>query len=360
MFASATSFWRELWSAPPLSKAFFANWVCGASLHSCRMWGSSRCLSITLATRRRYTQRLEREAKSVSKLSHPYICTLHDIGHQDGVDFLVMELLEGETLEQRLLRGPLPLDQALRYAGQIADALASAHRLGITHRDLKPSNVMLTKNGAKLMDFGLAKQKGPAALAAALTEMTLDQPKLTTEGTLVGTFQYMAPEQLEGKEADARTDIFGFALVLYEMVTGKPAFNARSRASLIASNHAGPAVDSAIVGTGGGEVPGEGSRRAMAERQRPGERVEVDRRWSVGLGSATDVSGCHWADWTRRWRPGRLGGVSPGGDSGCTVPHSLGAVCQQEESHGAIANCDRGGHIPSPDGGLCRATGGFA
>src|SRR6516165_9023405 len=159
-------------------------------------------------------QRLEREAKAVSKLSHPFICTLHDIGHQDGVDFLVMELLEGETLEQRLLRGPLPLDQALRYAGQIADALASAHRLGITHRDLKPSNVMLTKNGAKLMDFGLAKQKGPAALAAALTEMTLDQPKLTTEGTLVGTFQYMAPEQLEGKEADARTDIFAFALVL--------------------------------------------------------------------------------------------------------------------------------------------------
>lgn len=194
-----------------------------------------KVLPASLAADASLRQRLEREAKSVSKLSHPHICTLHDIGHQDGVDFLVMELLEGETLEQRLLRGPLSVDQALRYAGQIADALGSAHRLGITHRDLKPSNVMLTKNGAKLMDFGLAKYTGPAPLAAALTEMTMDQPKLTTEGTLVGTFQYMAPEQLEGKEADVRSDIFAFGAVLYEMVTGKPAFNARSRASLIAA-----------------------------------------------------------------------------------------------------------------------------
>ncbi|HEU0368476.1 MAG TPA: serine/threonine-protein kinase, partial [Candidatus Acidoferrum sp.] len=144
-------------------------------------------------------QRLEREAKAVSKLSHPHICTLHDIGHQDGTDFLVMEYLDGETLEHRLLRGPLPVQQALRYAAQIADALAKAHKLGITHRDLKPANVMLTKSGAKLMDFGLAKQTGPAPLAAALTEMTMEQSKLTGEGTIVGTFQYMAPEQLEGK-----------------------------------------------------------------------------------------------------------------------------------------------------------------
>ena len=180
-------------------------------------------------------QRVEREAKAVSKLSHPHICTLHDIGCQDGVDFLVMEYLEGETLEQRLLKGPLPLEQALRYAAQIADALAKAHKLGITHRDLKPANVMLTKNGAKLMDFGLAKQIGPAPLAAALTEMTMEQSKLTGEGTIVGTFQYMAPEQLEGKEADARTDIFAFGELLHEMVTGKPAFSAKSRASLIAA-----------------------------------------------------------------------------------------------------------------------------
>lgn len=180
-------------------------------------------------------QRLEREAKAVSKLSHPHICTLHDIGRQDGVDFLVMEYMEGETLEQRLSKGPLPLEQVLRYAAQIADALAKAHKLGITHRDLKPSNVMLTKSGAKLMDFGLAKQAGPAPLAAALTDMTMEQSKLTGEGTIVGTFQYMAPEQLEGKDADARTDIFAFGELLHEMVTGKPAFSAKSRASLIAA-----------------------------------------------------------------------------------------------------------------------------
>jgi Tol biopolymer transport system component len=180
-------------------------------------------------------QRLEREAKAVSKLSHPHICTLHDIGHQDGVDFLVMELVEGETLEHRLLKGPLPPEQTIRMAAQIAGALAKAHKLGIVHRDLKPSNVMLTKTGAKLMDFGLAKHLESAPLTAALAEMTLDQAKLTGEGTLVGTFQYMAPEQLEGKEADARTDLFALGEVIYEMATGKPAFTGKSRASLIAA-----------------------------------------------------------------------------------------------------------------------------
>jgi eukaryotic-like serine/threonine-protein kinase len=178
-------------------------------------------------------QRLDREARAVSRLSHPHICTLHDIGHQDGMDFLVMEYLEGETLEQRLGRGPLPPEQTLRYASQIADALAKAHKLGITHRDLKPANVMLTKGGAKLMDFGLAKQSGVAPLAEALTEMT--NAKLTSDGMIVGTFQYMAPEQLEGKEADARTDIFAFGELVHEMATGKPAFSGTSRASLIAA-----------------------------------------------------------------------------------------------------------------------------
>jgi len=147
-------------------------------------------------------QRLEREAKAVSKLSHPHICTLHDVGHQDGVDFLVMELVEGETLERRLVKGPLPPEQTIRFAAQIADALAKAHKRGITHRDLKPSNIMLTKSGTKLMDFGLAKEAGPSPLATALTEMTAEPTKLTAEGAIVGTFQYMAPEQLEGKEVD--------------------------------------------------------------------------------------------------------------------------------------------------------------
>src|SRR5207302_1607047 len=169
-----------------------------------------------------------------SKLSHPHICTLHDIGHQDGVDFLVMELVEGETLEHRLTRGPLLPEQTTRFAAQIADALAHAHKLGFVHRDLKPSNVMLTKTGAKLMDFGLAKEFSPV-LVAALTEMTADQLKLTVEGAIVGTFQYMAPEQLEGHEADARTDMFSLGAVIYEMATGKPAFAGKTRASLIAA-----------------------------------------------------------------------------------------------------------------------------
>ena len=180
-------------------------------------------------------QRLEREAKALSRLSHPHICALHDIGRQDDVDFLVMELLDGETLEHRLRKGPLPAEQTIRYAAQVADALATAHKLGFTHRDLKPANIMLTKTGAKLMDFGLARQSGPAPLTAALTEMTMEQSKLTGAGMIVGTFQYMAPEQLEGKEADARTDIFALGEVIYEMATGKAAFNGKSRASLIAS-----------------------------------------------------------------------------------------------------------------------------
>ncbi len=142
-----------------------------------------------------------------------------------------MELVEGESLEQRLNRGSLPPDQTIRYSAQIADALAKAHKLGITHRDLKPANIMLTKSGAKLMDFGLAKQTLP--VAAAIPEMTIEQSKLTKEGTIVGTFQYMAPEQLEGKEADARTDLFALGEVMYEMATGTAAFNGSSRASLI-------------------------------------------------------------------------------------------------------------------------------
>ena len=177
-------------------------------------------------------QRLEREAKAISKLSHPHICTLHDIGHHDGVDFLVMELVEGETLERRLTRGLLPTAETLRIASEIADALAKAHKLGIVHRDLKPANVMLTKTGAKLMDFGLAKQ---ASLVGDLPLMTAEQSKLTMQGSIVGTFQYMAPEQLEGKDADARVDIFALGELIYEMATGKPAFSGKSQASLIAA-----------------------------------------------------------------------------------------------------------------------------
>ena len=184
-------------------------------------------------------QRFEREARAISSLSHPHICVLHDVGRHDGIDYLVMEYLEGETLADRLKRvGALPLDQVLRIGIEIADALDKAHRQGIVHRDLKPGNVMLTKAGAKLLDFGLAKLRAPEVPVSAASELsalpTGDKP-LTAEGSLVGTFQYMAPEQLEGKEPDARADIFAFGALLYEMATGERAFKGKSQASLIAA-----------------------------------------------------------------------------------------------------------------------------
>ncbi len=182
-------------------------------------------------------QRFEREAKTISQLSHPHICAIYDVGREGDTEYLVMELLEGETLSDRLAKGPLPLEQTLRYGTEIADALDKAHRQGIVHRDLKPGNAMLTKSGVKLLDFGLAKAMAPAQPQSSLTSSptVAGAPNVTQEGTILGTFQYMAPEQLEGKEADARTDIFAFGAVLYEMATGRPAFTGPSRASLISA-----------------------------------------------------------------------------------------------------------------------------
>ncbi|HVA93628.1 MAG TPA: protein kinase [Candidatus Dormibacteraeota bacterium] len=184
-------------------------------------------------------QRFEREARAVSSLNHPHICTLYDIGHQDGTDFLVMELLDGETLAKRLEKGPLATAELLRIGIEIADALDKAHRQGILHRDLKPSNIMLMKTGAKLMDFGLAKASEagspmPSSLTQSLNPSAKTTP-VTAEGTIVGTFQYMSPEQMEGKEADARSDIFSFGAVLFEMATGKRAFEGKTTASVIAA-----------------------------------------------------------------------------------------------------------------------------
>jgi predicted Ser/Thr protein kinase len=195
-----------------------------------------KVLPAHLADRAELRERFEREAKTVASLNHPHICTLHDIGHQDEIDFLVMEYLEGETLAQRLLKSSLALEQVLQYAIEIADALDKAHRKGITHRDLKPGNVMLTKSGTKLLDFGLAKLKQEVAPAnVPLSELPTANDPLTAEGALVGTMQYMAPEQLEGKEVDARTDIFAFGAMVYEMATGKRAFEGKTQASLIAA-----------------------------------------------------------------------------------------------------------------------------
>jgi len=184
--------------------------------------------------------RFEREARAISQLNHPNICVLHDIGHDNGTDFLVMELLEGETLGSRLAKGALQLHELIKVGCEIADALDRAHRAGIVHRDLKPGNIMLTKSGAKLLDFGLAKPRtmgaaagtGTAPLLSAAMTMTSPSPQqspITQHGALVGTVQYMSPEQIQGTEADTRSDIFAFGAVLYEMATGKRAFEGKSQ-----------------------------------------------------------------------------------------------------------------------------------
>jgi eukaryotic-like serine/threonine-protein kinase len=194
-----------------------------------------KVLPAHLADRTESRERFEREARTIASLNHPHICTLHDIGQQDGIDYLVMEFLEGETLAQRLVKGPLPLEQVLQYAIEISDALDKAHRKGVTHRDLKPGNIMLTKSGTKLLDFGLAKLRQDAAPAVPFSQAST-QDTLTAQGMILGTLQYMAPEQVEGKtdQIDARTDIFGFGAVVYEMATAKRAFEGQTQASLIA------------------------------------------------------------------------------------------------------------------------------
>jgi Tol biopolymer transport system component len=194
-----------------------------------------KVLPEAIAGRADLRERFDREARAVSNLSHPHICALYDVGHQNGVNYLVMEYLEGETLAERLAKGPLPLNELLSTAVQISGALDVAHRQGFVHRDLKPGNIMLTRSGAKLLDFGLAKsalaEPSPSSHTAAPTATS----PLTAEGTIVGTFQYMAPEQLEGGQADPRSDIFSFGAVLYEMATGRQAFEGKTQASLAAS-----------------------------------------------------------------------------------------------------------------------------
>src|SRR5262245_1633082 len=185
-----------------------------------------KVLPVDLAHNDEFKRRFEREAKTISQLNHPHICALYDVGD----DYLVMELLEGETLADRLERGPLPLADVLKYGAQIAEALGRAHRGGVVHRDLKPGNVMITRAGAKLLDFGLAK----TAELEVFDDVTV-QKAVTQQGTILGTFQYMSPEQLETAEVDARTDIFAFGAMLYEMATGRRAFPATSKASLIAA-----------------------------------------------------------------------------------------------------------------------------
>jgi len=232
-------------------------------------------------------QRFEREAKTISSLNHPHICVLHDIGHQDGVDYLVMECVEGGTLAKRLEKGPLPLDQVLKYGAQIADALDKAHRSGVVHRDLKPGNIMLTPTGAKLLDFGLAKQviplgNGASVTAAAHLPATHTTP-VTQEGTIVGTFQYMSPEQVEGRDLDGRGDIFSLGAVLYEMVTGKCAFEGKSQLSVASAILEKEPAPIAAVNPTAPPALDHVIRKCLAKNQ--------DERWQ----SAADIK--HELDW---------------------------------------------------------------
>jgi serine/threonine protein kinase/Tol biopolymer transport system component len=223
-------------------------------------------------------QRFEREAKTISSLNHPNICVLYDVGQQNGIDYLVMECIEGQTLSKRLEKGALLLEQVLKYGTQIADALDKAHRSGVVHRDVKPGNIMLTPTGAKLLDFGLAKPAAPLSSATTLTDSTRNSP-VTEQGTIVGTFQYMSPEQIEGKELDGRSDLFSLGAVLYEMLTGQRAFPGKSQLSVASAilekeptpistvkPMTPPALDHAI-------------RRSLAK--------QVEKRWQ----SAADLAG---------------------------------------------------------------------
>ena len=194
-----------------------------------------KVLSPAAKTDSNFRARLVREARAISQLTHPHICTLHDIGEQDGTAFLVMELLDGQTLADRLLKGALPVDQAMTIAADVADALSAAHRIGIVHRDLKPANIMLTKAGAKLLDFGLAKWASPTIATGAVTDDETATKELTGTGTILGTLSYMAPEQIEGREADARSDIWALGAVMYEMVTGASPFRGTTPASTVGS-----------------------------------------------------------------------------------------------------------------------------
>ena len=260
-----------------------------------------KILSDTVAGDPQFCERFDREAKAIASLSHPNICTLHDVGREAGVDFLVMEYLEGESLEQRLARGALPVDDALTLAIQICGALDRAHRAGIVHRDLKPGNIFLTKSAgpepftAKLLDFGLAKAMAPPIVAGGNTMMPTTPAAITAQGAILGTFQYMAPEQLEGHDADARTDIFAFGAVLYEMLTGARAFQGRSQASLIAAildqePAAMPSLSGANVRVGVLSAIDRVVRKCLAK--------DPDRRWQTAADLKDELQ------WVRQAKPG--------------------------------------------------------
>jgi eukaryotic-like serine/threonine-protein kinase len=247
--------------------------------------------------------RFDKEARAISSLSHPHICALYDVGDDDGRPFIVMEYLEGETLDDCLTRGALPAADVLRFAVQIADALAHAHRARVVHRDLKPSNVMLTSSGAKLLDFGLARHVEPAAMGS--TTISYDRSSPTEEGTIVGTFQYMAPEQLHGKEADDRTDVFAFGALLFEMATGRRAFEAPTQTGLIASilSEQPPAISEAREGAALPPALDHIVERCIAkepdDRWQTARDLQRELEWVASSGSSLTRTWTHPWPWRR-------------------------------------------------------------
>jgi eukaryotic-like serine/threonine-protein kinase len=264
-----------------------------------------KVLAPELASDPEFRARFEREAKAISALNHPNICGLFDIGRERDTDYLVLELLEGETLAARIERGPLPLAQLLRFGIEIADALEAAHRHGIVHRDLKPANIMLTPAGTKLLDFGLAKHTTGAA-GQALSMLATAPGTGTAQGTIIGTLQYMAPEQVQGLSADARTDIFAFGSILYEMATGRRAFEATTQASLIAkiletnvpavstlAPVAPPVFDHVVQGC---------LAKEPADRWQTAHDVRMQLDWVLQRGSGLSTAQPRRSRW-REWMP---------------------------------------------------------
>jgi Tol biopolymer transport system component len=276
-------------------------------------------------------QRFDREARAISSLNHPNICTLHDVGHQDGTDFLVMECLEGETLAAALIRGPLPPEQVLKYSIDICEGLEKAHKSGVIHRDLKPGNIMLTKSGAKLMDFGLAKATPANEPPVSSLTMTLSRPSagqpLTAQGMVVGTFQYMSPEQLEGKEADARSDIFALGAVVYEMASGKRAFAGKTQASIIAAILASQPPPIAAVRPMSPPALDRLISTCMAkdpdERWQTAHDVKLQLRWIADAGSQAGVPAPVIA---RRKISQRLAWIAAGLSAAAAIAFGVGFV----------------------------------
>src|SRR6516165_4278462 len=257
-------------------------------------------------------QRFEREAKTISGLNHPNICVLYDVGSQDGVDYLVMECVEGETLATRLERGPLPPEQVLKYGAQIADALDKAHRNGVVHRDLKPGNIILTSSGAKLLDFGLAKPAAALMSGVTMSAAAMPTSPVTEEGTIVGTFHYMSPEQVEGKELDGRSDIFSLGAVLYEMLTGKRAFEGKSQLSVASAILEKEPAPIASIKPMTPPVLDHAIRRCLEkdpeERWQTGRDLAGELKWISESGSQAGMSAVKAAN--KSWRVKALGGLA--------------------------------------------------